>query len=685
MLTKPERRAWLVASPALLLALAAVVIASPASPASSGPPATALTSSDWSTRAQARIAASEYEASVPMGSSTLQAPNRSNGFRTWFAPSGVRVVPRDAGAAGWSWELALRGYGVGGLFTPVGQVEPAATGNRVEYRHGGLTEWYLNAPSGLEQGFTIAGLSDAAGPAPSGPRPLTLDLSLSGSLTPSLDGVGSTLILASPGGQAVLRYGQLSAADATGRTLPSSLSLGPAGDRPSIRITVDIRGAVFPVTIDPMTRGADWAAESNQAISWYGYAVKSAGDVNSDGYDDVIVGAYRYDAGETNEGRAFLYYGSPTGPSLTPDWTADGNSEGFLFGHDVGTAGDVNADGYGDVIIGAPNPDHNDKIGRAFIYFGSATGLGATADWSAQGGQTRGWFGRRVGWAGDVNGDGYDDVVVGMPHYHTDIPNVGRAFAFYGSPTGPSILADWIIDGDQGGALYGRSLGRAGDVNGDGYGDVIVGAHYYDDPERNEGRAYAYYGGPSGLDTSPAWIHESNQANAWFGRSVGAAGDVNADGYDDVIVGSPAYTDDQSKEGVAFAFYGSAAGLSDTPDWTGEAQQANAWFGRAVAWAGDVNADGYDDVVVGAPNMDTNQPDGGKVFCYFGSATGLSLTPDWTQGLNQANAWFGRAVATARDVNGDGYDDILVGAPRWTNPEDQEGGVWLFEGSPTGP
>jgi hypothetical protein len=437
--------------------------------------------------------------------------------------------------------------------------------------------------------------------------------------------------------------------------------------------------------VGPQTLGPDWITESGQAVAWYGYAVKTAGDVNGDGYDDVIVGAYRFDDGETNEGMAFLYYGSATGPSVIPDWTAQGDQEGFLFGHDVGTAGDVNGDGYGDVIIGAPNPDHGDKIGHAYVYFGSPTGLSATPDWSSQGGQTRGWFGRRVGWAGDVNGDGYADVVVGMPHYHTDIPNVGRALAYYGSPTGPSLVADWTVDGDQGGALYGRSLGRAGDVNGDGYGDVIVGAHMYDDGERNEGRAYVYHGGSAGLDTTPAWVQESNQADAWFGRSVGSAGDVNTDGFADVIVGSPAYTNDQSKEGAAFVFYGSATGLGDAADWMGDAQQADAWFGRAVGWAGDVNADGFDDVIIGAPNFDTKEPDGGKAFIYFGSAAGLGAKPDRSSGLNQANAWYGRSVSTAGDVNADGFADVIIGAPRYTKLADQEGGAWLFLGSPDGP
>jgi hypothetical protein len=116
--------------------------------------------------------------------------------------------------------------------------------------------------------------------------------------------------------------------------------------------------------------------------------------------------------------------------------------------------------------------------------------------WAAQSDQASSFFGNSVATAGDVNGDGYDDVIVGAYTYDDGQDNEGRAFVFHGSATGLSSVADWTAESDQGGAQFGYSVGTAGDVNGDGYGDTIVGAPSYDNPETDEGAAFAYLGGP---------------------------------------------------------------------------------------------------------------------------------------------------------------------------------------------
>jgi hypothetical protein len=152
------------------------------------------------------------------------------------------------------------------------------------------------------------------------------------------------------------------------------------------------------------------------------------------------------------------------------------------------------------------------------------------------------------------------------------------------------------------GAYFGVSVGTARDVNDDGYDDVIVGAEFYSNGERHEGRAYVYHGSASGLSLTPVGTAESDRGNANFGYSVGTAGDFNGDGYDDVIVGAPNYSEGQAGEGRAYGYYGSASGLSLTPDRMAESNQPSAAFGESVGTAGDVDGDGCDDVIVGAPD-----------------------------------------------------------------------------------
>ncbi|GAF96313.1 unnamed protein product, partial [marine sediment metagenome] len=265
-------------------------------------------------------------------------------------------------------------------------------------------------------------------------------------------------------------------------------------------------------------------------------------------------------------------------------------------------------------------------------------------------------------------GDGYDDVIVGAPEFDIDEDKYdGRAEVFYGSSTGLSSDPDWTEDSDQIFAAFGISVGSAGDMDGDGYDDVVIGAHTYDNGETNEGRAFVYLGDETGLSDSPDWTAESNQATAYFGISVGAAGDVNGDGCADVIVGAYSYDNGETNEGRAFVYHGCATDLTAIPDWTAESDQPNAGFGNSVGTAGDVNGDGYADVIIGASGYDNGQEDEGRAFVYHGSSTGLSTSLGWTAESDQEGAYFGNSVGTAGDVNGDGYADVIVGALMYDN------------------
>ncbi|RPJ59526.1 MAG: hypothetical protein EHM23_13765, partial [Acidobacteria bacterium] len=431
-----------------------------------------------------------------------------------------------------------------------------------------------------------------------------------------------------------------------------------------------------------LSQSPGWSADSNNAASEFGWSVASAGDVNADGYSDVIVSAWLFDNGETNEGRAYVYLGSENGLGLSPAWTAEGNQADARFGSSVASAGDINGDGYSDVIVGEEAfSDEDTQEGRALVYFGSAAGLSSSAAWTAEGDQYMAYFGRSVATAGDVNGDGYSDVIVGAYGYDHGQSDEGRAFLYLGSPAGLSLSAAWTAEGDCDSAFFATSVATAGDVNRDGYSDVIVGAARYTNGQPAEGRALLYLGSATGLGSTHAWAMEGNQGMAWLGISVGTAGDVNGDGYSDVIVGASLYNGGQSGEGRAFVYLGSPGGLGLTPAWTADGDQVDAQLGGSVATAGDVNGDGYSDVIVGAEYYDAGQTNEGRAFLYLGSSTGLNLTPAWTAESDQTWALFGSRVATAGDVNGDGYSDVIVGARIFDNPEDMEGRVFLYYGN----
>ena len=635
-------------------------------------------SENWWQTVSAEITRDEYRASLT--SDGLQAPNRAHGLRTWFRTEGIEVVPRQKPSGcnvSWCFSWSTTRWGRESQLKRLEQITPQVenAGDRVLYAHPGLDEWYENTPEGLEQGFTIHAR-------PSGQGRLCLTGEFRGALRAQFREEG-TVNLFDDNGACVLRYAELKVWDADGQALPAQLAMH--GEE--LAIQVDDRAARYPITIDPLMTSPAWTAQGDQAGAHFGFAVGTAGDVNGDGFSDVIVSAYVYDDGQTDEGRVFVYQGSATGLAISPAWTAESDQDNAYFGVSVGTAGDVNGDGFSDVIVGAYGYDNEQTDeGRAFVYHGSATGLASAAAWTAESDQADAFFGISVGTAGDVNGDGFSDAVIGAYLYDNGETDEGRVYVYHGSATGLSTSAAWGAQGDQVGAAFGRSVGTAGDVNGDGYSDVIVGAYAFDNGQLDEGVAFVYHGSATGLGLTWAWYGQSNQFNAYYGLSVGTAGDVNGDGYADVIVGVYGYDNGQQDEGAAFVYHGSATGLNliASPAWMIEGNQAGAYCGVSVGTAGDVNGDGFSDVIVGAYSYDNGQADEGRAFVYYGSLAGLASSPAWTAEGDQASAFFGRCVGTAGDVNGDGFSDIIVGADYYDNGEADEGQAFVYHGAAAG-
>lgn len=644
----------------------------------------------WRQAAQQQIEAMEYQVQCSTVSESYgkknswQAPNRANGFRAVFSANGPVLQPRRAGEAQWRWGLELSKFGAArNLSTPPEVVTVHADGNRFEYRRkNGLVEWYRNTPEGFEQGFTLY-------EAPAGDEEVTLEIVVQGNLLPCPGNHANAIGFSTAAGVRILQYDGLKAWDRSGRNLAANLEMLPSNGiadaaPAAIRITVDAHGAAYPITTDPLITSPAWTSSAHQAYARWGAWVTGAGDINGDGYDDVIIGAPYYDHGEENEGLVFVFHGSPTGLPIDASWSAEANQEDAHLGSSAAAAGDINGDGYGDIIIGAPNFDGaQSNSGRVYVHYGSQNGLMDAPAWIADAEEANAQFGIVVAGVGDVNGDGYADVMASAPR---GASNQGYVAVYFGSPAGLPPTPNWIVQGDQLACNFGAAAAGAGDVNGDGFHDIIIGAFTYDNGGSDEGRAWLYYGSATGISSTPAWSCEGDQDHAWLGGSVAGAGDVNGDGFADIIVGAYGYDVPPSDvdAGEALLFLGSESGLTPLPSRSLPGTQANARFAYAVAGAGDINGDGFADIIIGAQFHDAGQTDEGKAFLYFGSGEGLLPAAAWSGESDQELARYGNSVAGAGDINGDGFGDIIVGASNYTLDDTHEGMAYAYYGAASG-
>jgi hypothetical protein len=406
----------------------------------------------------------------------------------------------------------------------------------------------------------------------------------------------------------------------------------------------------------------------------FGISVSSAGDVNGDGFSDVIVGAWFNSAGGNNAGRAYIYCGGASMDN-SPDVILTGAAPSDNFGISVSTAGDVNGDGYSDVIVGAwANDAGGNNAGRAYIYFGGQS-MDDTADIILTGAEAEDRFGYSVSMAGDVNGDGYSDVIVGAYSNDAGGNNAGRAYIFFGGQSMDSIV-DVLLTGVSTGDFFGYSVSTAGDTNGDGYSDVVVGAYNNDAGGNNAGSAYIFFGGAS-MDNNPDVILTGSAIDDNFGFSVSNAGDVNGDGYSDIIVGAPGNDNGGFNAGRAYIYFGGANmdGIADII-LTGAA--VGDQFGYSVSTVGDVNLDGHADVMVGAPFNSAIGSTSGRSYLYTNSLSGTDIPDEFFTGA-AGNNFLGFSVSSAGDVNGDGYPDLIVSAYGFNS---LTGGAYIYFGGP---
>lgn len=386
------------------------------------------------------------------------------------------------------------------------------------------------------------------------------------------------------------------------------------------------------------------------------------------------------------QARGSMLFAAPLSPSLVEAWTSTGTLNGEEWGAAVAGAGDLDGDGYDDIIVGAPKYGPN-REGGAFVYYGGPSGLALAPRWQSMG-EKGSRYGTAVAGIGDFNCDGYADVAVGAPEYNNlevdSGSSAGAVYVFFGGAGGLATTPGWTVVSQQGGSNFGFAVAAAGRVNGDDCDDLLVGARRYTNGQTNEGAIYLFYGANPIPNTTPGWQAEANQYAAGLGFAVAGIGDVNGDGYDDIAAGAPFWDSTAYDTGAVFVFYGGEDGPGAGYDLRLEGDNANARLGYSVAQGGDLNGDGLADLVAGMPGyVDDVTGQAGAVLIFHGRREGPAAMPSRRIAGSQSGSSFGIAVAFS-DVNGDGFDDLLAGASTYTGDQSREGAVFLYLGGPGG-
>ncbi len=495
----------------------------------------------------------------------------------------------------------------------------------------------------------------------------------------------------------------------------SALLLGGA-------ISTAAKAQAFPpvIALGSLNGSDGFRLDGAAAADYSGFSVSAAGDINGDGIGDLIVGAFRADPNGTDSGSSYVVFGKTTGFGPTLALSSLSGSDGFRLdgaavgdgsGFSVSAAGDINDDGIGDLIVGAAgaDPNGNSAAGSSYVVFGKTTGFAPTLALSAlngsdgfrlDGAAAGDFSGFSVSAAGDINGDGIGDLIVGAYRADPNGTDSGSSYVVFGKTTGfaPTLALSSLsgsdgfrLDGVAAGDRSGRSVSAAGDINGDGIGDLIVGAAGAD-PNGNSaaGSSYVVFGKTTGfaptlalssLNGSDGFRLDGAAAYDFSGISVSAAGDINGDGIGDLIVGAAgADPNGNSAAGSSYVVFGKTTGfgptlalssLSGSDGFRLDGAAAYDRSGRSVSAAGDINGDGIGDLIVGAYSADPNGSYSGSSYVVFGKTTGFGLTLALSSlsgsdgfRLDGAAAFdrSGRSVSAAGDINGDGIGDLIVGA-----------------------
>ncbi|HIB24509.1 MAG TPA: hypothetical protein EYO22_07390 [Candidatus Poseidoniales archaeon] len=376
-------------------------------------------------------------------------------------------------------------------------------------------------------------------------------------------------------------------------------------------------------------------------------------DFDCDGIDDLIVSR---PAANTEIGAVDIFWGSGMGISSLPDYNLTGSAGGDRFGSAIANAGDVNGDGCSDLIIGAPGATNNlgFATGVSYIFYGGNRTYSA-ANWSDAGEGGGDKFGGTVSSAGDVNNDSYADILVAATGF-TQSGGEGKVYLYLGSATGPSTDHDWYTRGYWVNVIQGWSMAGIGDINGDGFDDIALGAAGSFSELTGNGRVEVYTGSLLGSMTlDNYWT--TTTTNTLLGYSVLGIGDVNQDGYDDFAYSEPLY--DNLALGKVTVLRGSANGLPDNPALELIGTESSQAFGSAMSTIGDINDDGLSEIAISSIGI--NSIGSGKVEYFFADNSQLlrrGVNSILMEGVSGQH--LGRTISGGGDVDGDGLFEIIV-------------------------